>query len=437
MGGTIGAESALGEGSTFWFELPLTPSDTPPPSPKHDFSELQIRTVGLSSRELGVAERYLRAGGVRNIANAEHLEDCSKEGADLWFISARSFIPGSGALDHLSGMVALIGDREDITEALEPAPARPVMRLTIPLARAALWHAAAVALGHEQLETSSARSREDLDYAPPPRDAAFNADALVLVAEDNETNRLVIRKLLGRLGYACDIAENGKVALEKLTRPGHGLLLTDFNMPEMDGRELTQAVRAEEAKKGLGRLPVVALTADAMAGAEAACLEAGMDAYLTKPIDSVKLASLLAQMLPAATALRQPISADAVAEEPTPAKALKWDPDVFDPSSLADPSGELDAEALELIESAAEDWGDKLERIQAALASDDVSGARDVVHALKGAALSVGAMRLGRVASEIQDSLDMDDKDMADLLVSGLEPSLQEFRDVLPNLRGD
>jgi signal transduction histidine kinase/CheY-like chemotaxis protein len=443
MDGEIGADSVLGEGTTFWFELPLTPSEDAPPAPAHDLSAAVVGTIGLSNREAGVVERYLRAGGVRDIA---HLDDIPSEptpNIDLWLIATRVLIPGTGTFEALSGAVALVGGRLDIAEALEPAPARPVLRLTTPLSRTALWRAAAVALGLEPWEDTETQGRADMDFTPPPRDEAAAADALILVAEDNETNRLVIRKLLGRLGYACDMAENGKIALDRLQRPGHGLLLTDFNMPEMDGRELTQAVRAEEAAEGLPRLPVIALTADAMAGAEAACLEAGMDAYLTKPVDSGKLAALLAEMLPAATALRRPAVEEGAAPEvegtaPTleiTLESLGWDPEILDPTTLGGPSGVLDAEALDLIESAALDWKGKLARIEAAMAEGDLTAARGVVHALKGATLSVGATRMGRIAADTQDCLDMGDKDMADLLVAGLAPSLSEFEAVLPRLR--
>ena len=437
MGGAIGADSTPGQGSTFWFELPLSPSDEAPPSPAHDLSSAVIRTIGLSSRETGVAERYLRAGGVRDI---EHLEEFPAESdnvADLWLVAARMVTPGDGMLDALSGAVALVGGRAEIAEAVDPPPARPVLQLSAPLVRTALWRATAVALGHEPWESADDHSRPDMDFAPPPRQDAFDANALVLVAEDNETNRLVIRKLLGRLGYACDVAENGRVALDMLQRPGHGFLLTDFNMPEMDGRELTQAVRRAEREQGLDRLPVVALTADAMVGAEAACLEAGMDAFLTKPVDSGKLSAILAEMLPVAAGLRRARATDVSAGRAPDNSVPRWDPDVFDPTILGEPDGTLDAEALELIESAANDWNDKVSDILAALGKGDDAAARRVVHALKGASLSIGATRLGRIASDIQDSLDSGDKDMADLLAAGLQPTLTEFQTIVPRLRGN
>jgi len=73
--------------------------------------------------------------------------------------------------------------------------------------------------------------------------AARSAKALVLVAEDNGTNQIVIAKMVSRIGFACKVADNGKIALAMLERPGYELLLTDFNMPEMNGFEFTKVIR--------------------------------------------------------------------------------------------------------------------------------------------------------------------------------------------------
>lgn len=432
MGGEIGADSQPGEGTTFWFEVPLAPSGDAAPRPDHDLSPITVRTVGLSSRETGVVERYLRAGGARAIAHYDDFPNQDGEAPHLWLISVRAVIPGAGHLDTLSGTVAVIGGRKETADALSPAPSRPVLRLTSPLARGALWRAAAVALELEPWDIAEEDASAAMAFTPPSREKAFDADALILVAEDNETNRLVIRKLLGRLGYACDMAENGRVALDMLRRPGHGLLLTDFNMPEMDGRDLTRAIRDTEAREGLGRLPIIALTADAMADAEADCLAAGMDAYLTKPVESARLAALLAASLPAAADLR---GSEADPTQEAPPSPPAWDPEIFDPTTLGGNGADLDAEALELIESAAADWTAKVRQIKAALSESELDKARGVTHALKGAALSVGANRLGRIAGDIQDCLDMGDRDMADLLAAGLDPTLDEFQAILPRIR--
>ena len=139
--------------------------------------------------------------------------------------------------------------------------------------------------------------------------------------------------MLSKMGFACEVAANGRIALEQFDRSAHGLLLTDFNMPEMDGFELARRIRATESADG-PRLPIVALTADAIAGTEDACLAAGMDAYLTKPINSRKLGQALAKYLPVGLDLRRPAE-PASEPEPPAAAAYDWDPDIFDPSLLS------------------------------------------------------------------------------------------------------
>lgn len=127
--------------------------------------------------------------------------------------------------------------------------------------------------------------------APPTREDAKRQGRLILVAEDNEFNRIVIKQQLRLLGFAADIAADGREALEKWRSGDFGLVLTDLHMPEMDGYALAASIRAEE---GPGRrTPIVALTANALHNEEARCLAVGMDAYLTKPAGMARLKETL------------------------------------------------------------------------------------------------------------------------------------------------
>lgn len=127
--------------------------------------------------------------------------------------------------------------------------------------------------------------------APPTREDAQRQGRLILVAEDNEFNRALIAQQLLRLGFAADMASDGREALEKWRSGDFGLVLTDLHMPEMDGYALATSIRAEE---GAGRrTPIVALTADALHDVEARCLAVGMDAYMTKPVGLAQLKETL------------------------------------------------------------------------------------------------------------------------------------------------
>jgi CheY-like chemotaxis protein len=130
----------------------------------------------------------------------------------------------------------------------------------------------------------------------------------ILVAEDNEVNQIVVREVLTRLGHSCDIVPDGKEALEALRRGAYDLMLMDCQMPVMDGFEATREIRRREsggdmAGTGRTRLPIIALTANAMKGDRESCLGAGMDGYVTKPIDPKELVRALDQVSGTAAAL--------------------------------------------------------------------------------------------------------------------------------------
>lgn len=134
--------------------------------------------------------------------------------------------------------------------------------------------------------------RNDPD-SPPPRVPR------VLVVDDNPINQLVAREMLLSLGVEVETAEHGADALARLERSSYALVFMDVMMPVLDGLATTRAWRELEQRSGRRRLPVVALTANAMASDRERCLEAGMDDYLAKPVRREQLAQMLARWLPA------------------------------------------------------------------------------------------------------------------------------------------
>ncbi|MGL4555566.1 MAG: response regulator [Gemmataceae bacterium] len=118
----------------------------------------------------------------------------------------------------------------------------------------------------------------------------------ILLVEDNRINQLVAQKLLEKAGHRVTIADNGKVAVQAVTDSKFDLVLMDVSMPEMDGLEATQVIRRREVS-GDPRLPIVAFTANAMKGDRERCLEAGMDAYVTKPVQPPDLFRAIADAL--------------------------------------------------------------------------------------------------------------------------------------------
>jgi CheY-like chemotaxis protein len=114
----------------------------------------------------------------------------------------------------------------------------------------------------------------------------------ILLAEDNPVNRKVATRLIERLGHVPTVVHNGREALDAIVQGSYDALLMDVQMPEMDGYEATSAIRELERATG-GHLPIIAVTAHAMSGDDQKCLDAGMDAYLSKPIDPGRLGELI------------------------------------------------------------------------------------------------------------------------------------------------
>ena len=140
-------------------------------------------------------------------------------------------------------------------------------------------------------------------WRAPQATAAPASGLPVLLVEDNRINQRLASKLLEDRGYRVTLAENGQLALDALAHTSFAAVLMDMQMPVMDGLEATRRIRAREAASGLARTPIVAMTANAMQGDRERCLAAGMDDYLSKPINADELFRQLerwAQARPAA-----------------------------------------------------------------------------------------------------------------------------------------
>lgn len=149
------------------------------------------------------------------------------------------------------------------------------------------------------LEVPLMRATPPIESArPPPRVDGLRRRLSVLVAEDNRVNQMVAQRLLDQLGARWMLARTGREAVEMLRARRFDLVLMDVRMPELDGLEATKWLRRYENQTGSRRTPVIALTAHALSGDRAWCLEAGMDDYLTKPIQPGRLREVLLRWTP-------------------------------------------------------------------------------------------------------------------------------------------
>jgi len=228
----------------------------------------------------------------------------------------------------------------------------------------------------------------------PTREAARKEGTLILVVEDHPTNRNLMMRLLGLLGYAAETAEHGREALEMWGGGRYGLVLTDCNMPEMDGYELAQAIRGRESG-GKSRIPIIACTANALAGEADRCLAAGMDDFVAKPIELDALARAMERWLPLPEVGRSPPAPRAV-------KAEAGNGLPIDRASLAAITGgdaTMEREILADFKSANDA---DIVALRGALAARDMAKVTQASHRVKGACKMVGAMALAEVCERME-----------------------------------
>ena len=353
-----------------------------------------------------------------------------------------------GAAAAVPVLVASRGQREKLPEevirSFRLSLARPLRRdsLRLGLAQPAALpppgsgQTAAPPPSAEPVKTVPKRMK----WRPVTAEEALAADAMILIAEDNPTNQIVMKNLMNRLGYCIDVAANGVEALEMLEKRPYKLLITDCHMPEMDGYELTKRLRAAELAEQRPRLPIVALTGDALAGAAQFCLDVGMDDYLSKPVAIDLLDQAVQRWLPAASALRQPMDAEASPAKTVTAKpALAPAPAVtvempaaptappFMPAALRDVFGSLNEDAFELYSRFLDQAGRSSLAIREAVGRADYIAAAAIADRSRTAAECVGAGELAQLCGQLTVFLRRADPAVPDLL-DRLSPALARAR---------
>jgi PAS domain S-box-containing protein len=293
--------------------------------------------------------------------------------------------------------------------------------LTTAISRARIVTAVAVATGRKspEVEMQSGLGQLPTKAVPPSRDAAIAAGRLILLAEDHPVNREVILRQLRFLGYAVDAVEDGAQALAALAKTRYGLLLTDCNMPVMDGFALTEAIRRLE-KPG-NRLPIVALTANALQGEDKRCIAAGMDDYLSKPVELERLRKRLERWL-------SPAAPAAVSIPPAQAeKAAHPNDAVFDLALLSEYCGD-DPEAMrETLGLYVESLKSDLASLLAAIGRKDAEGAEMYAHRIKGAARAVGGQAIVEYSERAEHAAHARSWSTMDLLVVPLGEAVEEI----------
>ncbi|MDP2759215.1 MAG: response regulator [Sideroxyarcus sp.] len=445
MGGEIAVQSEPGKGSAFTVRLTFVPlPEVGRDSSRHGelvglkpdlqntspVAGLSCLVVGDPDGLAGDMVAYLAHGGAtveraENLAAARALMPALPDGQWIWAVDAASVVllpeelrAAANARPAQEVRFVVIGRGQQ----REPRVENEDMVLVDGnvLTRRVILKAAAIAAGRAQEEKKiSLPGRNEAEFIPPSREEARQQRQLILIAEDNETNQKVILRQLALFGFAADVADNGRLALECWQSGDYALLLTDLHMPEMDGYELAAAIRAAEVgaiheSPVHSHIPIVALTANALKGEDERCRKAGMDDYLSKPVRLADLQATLEKWLPAAVepALHPPFEGGelaAVVSVPVNVEVLK--------KLVGDDPAVIREFLRDFRTSAAKITAE----LKVACNSGQAKQAGALAHKLKSSANSMGALALGDTCAAMERAGKAGDNDA----LGGLLPKFE------------
>ncbi len=406
MDGEIGVDSKVGTGSTFWFTARFAHSPDAPPMQlgvREDLGALRVLVVDDNKTNREIISQYLTSWGMANDAadSGDHalsqmqravvenrpydvaIIDLTLPGKD-GFATAR-VIKQSASLASTRLIILATFDRKGHDQIAQQMGFGAY--LTKPVRQSQLFNAIASVVHKSDEQTLSYvahRNPEIFSESPVNVTVEPHPDCRILLVEDNTVNRKLALLQLEKLGYTAEAVTNGREAVERAAVDGgYDLILMDCHMPEMDGFEATRAIRDQGQ-----HMPIIAMTADAMEGDRDACIAAGMDDYISKPVKIDQLKTLLDRWAVSVEHKERPPAATLDAD--TLKNLHDW--------LIAAEDGLLNS----LIDEFYTDTSNSLEEMVPAFEHGDMQTLHRLAHTVKGSAAMFGAMVFSHLCEELE-----------------------------------
>lgn len=411
MGGRIGVESEPGRGATFWFEIPqLKVIGDLPQATGADAA--QVMVISSDPRLSQRLKRLLDSWGVPHVfmeTTQEALEQLRRHSHSQGF---RCVIADHDTLRYSARAVHRVLARPENADGSpliwlygeEPVPIELQDHATLVPRQSPDETLRALVLPPTPKPAHAATLVSMMIPEPFPQPLANTREVRILLVEDNPVNLLVAQKLLAVLGFEADTATDGEAALTSMEATCYDMVFMDCQMPVLDGYAATRRWRAMETERGGRPVPIVAMTANAMAGDRERCLAAGMDDYLSKPVAREQLDACLRRWLPRQPTLPGPSPPGQSPQKPESASAAAQASalPILDNSVIDELYAVAGADTVTILNLFLEDAPLIIERLDAAAANRDSVQLRDLAHVLKSSSANVGATAVSNAARRIE-----------------------------------